>query len=150
MRLFILALALLGATALPAAAQDPIPARLVHARDGDSYVMEFFAQAGPVRSDVRLIGVDCPEYGTTGAEEAWTFARAWFQRFGNEALVQTDVKRFDRHHRLLGYVRAPWGERMLNIDIIRAGLCRARRYPPNTARQPELERAQAEADRERQ
>lgn len=88
--------------------------------DGDTLLLANHAR-------VRLIGVDTPEtVKPNHPVEAWGKEAAEFTRqFVADGLVhlQFDRERSDRHGRFLAYV---WvGDRMLNEELIRAGLARA-------------------------
>jgi len=93
--------------------------RVLRAVDGDTLQLEN-------RVRVRLIGVDCPE--TVKPEhpvepwgpEASTFTKQFIS--GKVVRLEFDRERKDRHGRTLAYV---WvGERMLNEELLRAGLAR--------------------------
>lgn len=103
--------------------------RVARVVDGDTLLLANGAR-------VRLIGADTPE--TVKPEhpvEAWGPEATRFTRqfvAGGEVRLQMDREKVDRYGRFLAYV---WvGERMLNEELIRAGLARARlefRYAPS-------------------
>jgi micrococcal nuclease len=109
--------------------------------DGDTVLLANGAR-------VRLIGVDTPEAAYDGRPaEPWAREATQFtERFVAEGrvLLRFDRERVDRHGRFLAYV---WvGERMLNEELLRAGLARARtefRYRDSVKRT--FRRAEAEA-----
>ncbi|OHB67367.1 MAG: hypothetical protein A2V70_06545 [Planctomycetes bacterium RBG_13_63_9] len=84
------------------------------------------------RCRVRLIGADTPETVKPNhpvepwGPEATRFTKAFVA--GGEVRLEYDGPRHDKYERLLAYV---WvGEKMLNEELIRAGLARARtEYP---------------------
>ncbi len=102
--------------------------------DGDTLVLESGAR-------VRLIGADTPEtvkpnhpvepYGP----EATQFTKQFVEDAGREVRLQLDRERKDRFDRFLAYVFV--GDRMLNEELIRAGLAKARtefNYSPTMKR----------------
>lgn len=76
---------------------------------------------------VRLFGVDTPETekedtpGEPLGEEAYQFTRDFAE--GKQIRMEFDRERRDQYHRILAYVYV--GDRMLNEELIRAGLTRA-------------------------
>lgn len=108
-------LALLLALALPAAAQSEPPwtAQVVKIVDGDSLLV----QNGGKEIEVRLFGVDCPEWRQPHGKEALTFTR-------NLAPPGTKVKIYpkgkDSGGRKLGRVFV--GKKELNLALIKAGM----------------------------
>jgi micrococcal nuclease len=132
------------------AAPSPSPAPLAageHAVervvDGDTLLLE-----GGMR--VRLIGVDAPESVKPDAPvepwgpEAADFTRAWIERAGGRVRLQFDRERVDDYGRHLAYV---WdGERMLNEELIRAGMARAMLgFPYSESQKRRFRRAEDEA-----
>ncbi|MFH1913566.1 MAG: thermonuclease family protein [Pseudomonadota bacterium] len=124
-------LALLGSCARAEAV------RLVRVIDGDSLVVELAGR----REEVRLIGIDAPEgrqeYGARARREVMELCR------GQGLRLEFDVERRDRYGRLLAYVFV--GERMLNEELLRAGLALVLPIRPNTTHAGRLARAEAEA-----
>ncbi len=119
---------------------ERLPALCVKALDGDS----LWVEVGGIRVDVRLIGVDAPEYnqGRWG-RAARDAARAWCA--AGPLLLEFDEERYDHHRRLLAYV---WRDgRMLNEDMVRAGLAVPFPYPPNTRYAERMIAAQKDAER---
>ncbi len=102
------------------------------------------------RARVRLIGADTPETVKPGCPvepwgpEATEFTRRFVAAAGGSVRLQFDRQRIDRYGRFLAYV---WvGDRMLNEELIRAGLATARtefRYSESMKRR--FLRAQEEA-----
>jgi micrococcal nuclease len=81
------------------------------------------------RAYVRLVGVDTPETGQPNhpvepfGPEASRFARKFVDQGGGTVRLQFDRERVDKYGRFLAYV---WvGERMLNEELVRAGLATA-------------------------
>ncbi len=89
------------------------------------------------RARVRLVGVDAPEtngpdqQGQPFAAEASEFARRFVDQARGMVRLQFDRERVDKYGRFLAYV---WvGDRMLNEELVRAGLATAEtgfRYAP--------------------
>jgi micrococcal nuclease len=118
--------------------------RLVRVVDGDTLIFQPHAT-------VRLIGVDTPEtvkpehpvepFGT----EATAFTRKFLA--SGEARLSFDRERVDRFGRFLAYV---WvDERMLNEELLRAGLARFEaHFSYSQANKDRFRRAQQQAKRE--
>lgn len=109
--------------------------------DGDTILLE-----GDVR--VRLIGVDTPEvsHPQGEAEPLGSEASAFTKRFleGQSVTLRFDRQRRDRYHRVLAWVYV--GDRLLNEELVKAGLSRAETgYPFSSAMKRRLEAAEAEA-----
>lgn len=101
---------------------------------------------------LRYIGIDTPEtrkkkrgrwmYDPQPFAVAATRAnRKWVT--GKQLTIVLGRDPVDRYGRLLGYVYV--GEVFINQELVRAGLARARAYPPNTRLQTQLKRAQQQA-----
>ena len=102
-------------------ALDSQPANFIKARNGDSMLMEI----SNIRTDVRLIGVDCPAPDDIGGKEALAFSQRFFKG-GGTVYLEYDQKRFDKSDRLLAYV---WKNgKMLNKELVKAGLCKEKTY----------------------
>jgi len=132
-QLRVLALLAVVLAALPALAGQRIQARCVYVVDGDTIAVE----VGGLRSTVRLIGMDTPERGEPGYKEAKAFtSRAVLER---DVVLEMDVQPVDRYGRNLAYV---WVDgRMLNLELVRAGLAVPATYPPNVAHVDEIREA---------
>lgn len=99
--------------------------------DGDTLLLDN-------RARVRLVGVDAPERADSDrhaepfAPEASEFARRFVEQEDGMVRLQFDRERVDKYGRFLAYV---WvGERMLNEELVRAGLATAEtgfRYAPS-------------------
>ncbi len=110
--------------------------------DADTFVLADTAQR------VRLIGADAPEtVKPNWPVEPWgTEATAFSKEFlsGGQLRLEFDDEPRDKYGRLLAYV---WvGDRMLNEELIRAGLARAKlQYRYSAAMKARFRRAEAEA-----
>lgn len=121
------------------------PAEVQRVVDGDTLLMA-------TGTRVRLLGVDCPEIrhadapAEPWADEATAFSLQAVE--GRPVRFEYDRERLDRYGRLLAWA---WtGERLLNVELVRAGLGRAEvRYPIRTDYRRQLEQAQAEAQQAR-
>lgn len=106
--------------------------------DGDTF--DVFVDGVPER--VRLIGIDTPEAGECLAEEA--AARLAELVSTGEVRLVPDRSERDQYGRLLRYVDLDDG-RSANAVLVAEGLALARSYPPDTARDDELDEAQRSA-----
>jgi len=105
--------------------------------DGDTITIE-----GGYR--VRYIGVDTPEIHPD-LEAFGIEAREANRKLvaGKEVRLERDVSQTDKYGRLLRYV---WVDDILvEAELVRQGLARAKAYPPDTKYQDYLEQMQAEA-----
>lgn len=124
--------------------------------DGDT--IEVRLEGGSLRK-VRLIGIDAPEsahpddsLNSEAGEKASEFAESLLPP-GTAVWLERDSSEADRYGRLLRYVwmepPGPDGEppewSLANAAIVAAGHARPKSYPPDTARQGQIERA-AERD----
>ncbi len=115
----------------------PDTARVIQVIDGDTIIVE-----GGYR--VRYIGIDAPEIHPD-LEAFGIEAREANRRLleGKEIRLEQDVSEKDKYGRLLRYV---WIDDILvNAEMVRQGLARARAYPPDTKYQNFLGRMEAEA-----
>ena len=121
----------------PGTADDGSPtAEVVQVVDGDT--IEVRLPDGRLER-VRLIGIDAPELGEPGSEEAT--ARLAELVEGEQIRMEADVSDRDRFDRLLRYVMV--GDVFVNEALVREGLAAAVRYPPDTGRAETLEAAEA-------
>lgn len=127
------------------AAREPQGARVAAVVDGDTVRLE----GGRL---VRYIGIDAPETrhreGGRWVYDPQPFAVAATAETrrrveGRTVRLEFDRRREDRYGRLLAYVWVD-GE-LLNEALVRAGLARARPYPPNLRHQRRLAAAENEA-----
>lgn len=110
--------------------------------DGDSMVVKYKGRT----QEVRLIGVDAPEWGQEYGTEAKRFALNFC--YSKMLRLEFDKGRKDRFGRLLAYVYC--GNRMLNEELIRAGLAIAVKVKPNSRFFERFKKAEAQAKREKQ
>lgn len=102
-----------------------VEARVVDVVDGDTVQVEMEGQIYPVR----YIGIDCPEFGEHGYEQARQANRQLVQ--GRTVRLVKDVSDTDQYGRLLRYVYA--GDIFVNAEMLRRGLATALTYPPDVA-----------------
>lgn len=125
--------------------------RVVRVIDGDTLLLASEAKAterGAASFRLRLLGIDCPETVKPDqpvepwGPEASEFTREYLQ--AGRARLRFDNRRVDQYGRHLGYVFV--GERMLNEELVRAGLARVSIYPGDSeAIGGRLRKAQQEA-----
>jgi micrococcal nuclease len=109
--------------------------------DGDGLKLED-------RRRVRYIGIDAPEMTTWGGggAEAWAKeARALNSKLvtGNSVRLVKDTSETDPYGRLLRYVYV--GDTFVNAELLKSGLARTLRLPPDTKFAAEFERLEEEA-----
>jgi micrococcal nuclease len=129
-------------------------ALVISITDGDTIWVDIMGE----ESRVRYIGVDTPEVASEDraaepfAEEATTANAALVE--DQIVVLETDVSETDDFGRLLRYVwlrpedaadpeAGAW--RLVNVELVRAGLADARDYPPDTKYSDFLEEAEQEA-----
>ena len=115
----------------------PETAKVTRVIDGDTIIV-----AG--NYEVRYIGIDTPEVYPKLEEygiEAWQLNRQLVE--GKEVHLERDVSETDKYGRLLRYVYV--GDVLVNAELVRQGLARAKAYPPDTRYQDYLEQMEAEA-----
>lgn len=94
--------------------------------DGDTLVL---TMPDGSRETVRLAGVNTPEKGELGAAAAAEFVREAVGG-GRQVRLVRDVVDRDQYGRLIRYV---WvGDKLLNLELVKAGLAFPQPYPPNT------------------
>lgn len=97
--------------AIPASAEE---AHVIKVIDGDSLRIELRG----IQVDLRLLGIDAPEYNQPGGEAASEFVKAWLAQGGTIDL-EFDKKRYGKYGRLLAWV---WRDgHLLQEDLVRAG-----------------------------
>ncbi|MFC1932975.1 thermonuclease family protein [Chloroflexota bacterium] len=115
----------------------PDTARVIQVIDGDTITIE-----GGYR--VRYIGIDTPEVHPdleAFGVEAWQANRNLVE--GREVRLERDVSEKDKYGRLLRYV---WVDDILvNAELVKKGLARAKAYPPDTKYQDYFEQMEVEA-----
>lgn len=118
---------------------DPaaVAATVLFVIDGDT--IEVSVGGGNER--LRLLGIDAPEMGECGYDEARSALIELVD--GMDVRLEADVSDRDRFGRLLRYI---WvGDVLVNEVLVSGGAAIARRYPPDTGLAQRLEAAQAEA-----
>jgi len=100
-------------------------ARIVNVIDGDTVQVEMDGRIYPVR----YIGIDCPEFGEYGYEQATQANRQLVQ--DRTVRLVKDVSDTDQYGRLLRYVYV--GDTFVNAELVRRGLATAFTYPPDVA-----------------
>jgi micrococcal nuclease len=139
---FVWALAFYAlAASLPVAGADSETARVQRALDGDSLLLSDGRQ-------VRLIGINTPEFGKDGAP-AEPLAQAARDRLaglvdGRSVRLKYETERFDRYRRTLAHVFLPDGSDVEAL-LLRDGLAWFVAIPPNVARLADYRAAEAEA-----
>ena len=133
----LLAIAVFFLLPLCSCGSPPDNARVIEVIDVDTITIE-----GGYR--VRYIGIDTPEIHPdleAFGIEAWQANRKLVE--GKEVRLERDVSETDKYGRLLRYV---WVDDILvEAELVRQGLARAKAYPPDTKYQDYLEQMQAEA-----
>jgi micrococcal nuclease len=102
---------------------------------------------------VRLQGIDCPEVAHEGhpevdpwGPEATTFTQVFIRDAHGRVRLEIDGEARDHYDRWLAFVYD--GDRLLNDELVRAGLARAKlNYDFSQAKKDELRAAQLEAQR---
>jgi endonuclease YncB( thermonuclease family) len=128
----------------PTPAPTPLgtEARVVNVIDGDTVEVEM---EGRVYS-VRYIGIDCPEWGEGGYEQATQANRQLVE--GKSVRLVKDISDTDQYGRLLRYVYV--GDTFVNAELVRSGFAAAFTYPPDVKYSTllvQLEREAREAGR---
>lgn len=137
-RALIAAALIFLAVVAPAMAQDPtllqpgdtLVGYVLEVTDGDSLVVELRG----LRMDVRLAGVNAPEWNQPGGEEATAFVEAWVER-GRMVIMEaaqdcytTKPDCWDRYGRMLAFI---WRDgRMLQEDLLTAGRAEVKYIKP--------------------
>jgi micrococcal nuclease len=116
-------------------------ARFISVIDGDSLVVE----VGGRSCEVRLIGIDAPEHGQEFGVQAKSHAMRLC--YGRRLGLEYDREKRDRYGRTLAYVYCKG--KMVNKEMVLAGLALAVEYGPNVRHQAELEEAEKKARTER-
>lgn len=132
---------------LPATGLPPGQYRVERVVDGDTLLIEG-------RRRVRLQGVNSPETVRPDwpvepwGPEASDFTKRFVEESGDRLRLEVDGEGVDQHGRYLAFA---WnGERMLNEELVRAGLARATLgYDFSPRKKERLRKAQQEAKRAR-
>ena len=133
----------------PDAPVNGVTALVEHVTDGDTIVV---AVAG-LRERVRYIGLDAPEVANAqegrsaecGADEARSANVALVD--GREVFLERDASDRDRFGRLLRHVwvESADGWFLVGERLVSTGAVEARSYPPDTARDDQLDTAEQQA-----
>ncbi|WP_319582847.1 thermonuclease family protein [uncultured Pseudodesulfovibrio sp.] len=116
---------------------EGVDARFLRALDGDSLRVDYGGEV----LEIRLIGVDAPEYRQEYSRKARDFSRQFCQ--GRTVHLEFDKDRHDRYGRTLAYVYVD--DRMLNEELVRAGLAIPLRIKPNTRHAERFKQAEKQA-----
>ncbi len=127
--------------ALAGALEERTSATVKRVIDGDTFIVS-------TGEKIRLIGVDTPEYRPwenrvdAFGKEASEFSKKLLT--GRTVYLESDAEKTDRYGRMLAYVYLEDGT-FVNALLVREGLARAKRYPPNTARADSLKEEEMNA-----
>ncbi len=130
----------------PSSAGPPGSAVVVRPVDGDTVVVRI----GRTEESVRLIGLDTPE-SVSRVTPVECFGPEAKHRTaellppGTQVQLQRDVEARDKYNRLLAYVTRAADGTFINLLLVEEGFAASFRFPPNTAHQAELARAEATA-----
>ncbi|HSC90679.1 MAG TPA: thermonuclease family protein [Gaiellaceae bacterium] len=102
-----------------------VAATVSRVADGDTLVVRL--ADGGARERVRVLGIDTPELGDCGADEAAAATRSLALRRRVSLRGDSTQARRDRFGRLLAYVELPGG-RDLGLELLRRGLARVYVY----------------------
>ena len=100
-------------------------ARVTSVIDGDTIEVELDGQT----YRLRYIGIECPEPGQYGCEQATQANRQLVE--GKTVRLEKDVSETDQYGRLLRYVYV--GGIFVNAELVRSGYATAWTYPPDVA-----------------
>ena len=113
-------------------------ATVVRVIDGDTIEVDI----GGRLYKVRYIGIDTPEIGRPGADEATAFNTQLVS--GKTVYLEKDVSETDRYGRLLRYV---WiDESMVNAVLVANGYAQVSTYPPDVKYQQDFLELQKQAE----
>lgn len=120
---------------VPAGAQA---VQVLSITDGDTIRVMYNGSSTPVR----YIGMNTPEVGDAYASDATAYNSQLVS--GATVYLEKDVSETDRYGRLLRYVWLADG-RMVNEEIVQAGLAQTATYPPDVKYQSRLLTAEQDA-----
>ena len=131
-------LLLISAIGCAAPAQAPeTQATVTRVIDGDTIEVDISGTS----YRVRYIGVDTPEFGKPGSDEATEANRQLVE--GENVRLEKDVSETDKYKRLLRYVYV--GDTFVNAELVKYGLARAKAYEPDVKYQGYFEELEAKA-----
>ena len=127
---------------IPPPTNPLMPAEVVAIIDGDTIHVRI---DGEIHS-VRYVGINAPEVNDDDPAESLGRRATLANRAlveGRTVYLERDTSETDQYDRLLRYV---WVEgRLVNAELVRAGMALAKRYPPDTRRHDELVALQNQA-----
>ena len=128
------------------AASPPGLATIVRSVDGDTVI----ARIAGSTERIRLIGIDTPESVSrdTPVECFGPEAKRRTAELlppGTRVLLERDVEARDAYDRLLAYITRVDDGAFVNQLLVAEGYAESSPYPPNTGRQADLDRAEADA-----
>lgn len=132
------------ATSTPTTAGSETTAKAIRIVDGDTIELE-----GKIK--LRYIGMDTPEvhHPTKGKECLGEKASQKNAELvlGKQVRLEKDISETDRYGRLLRYVYVDGddGEIFVNQELVKLGLARAKKYPPDTKYHEILQNTEKEA-----
>jgi micrococcal nuclease len=92
---------------------------------------------------IRYIGINTPEVGQPGAEEATEANRALVE--GKKVRLEYDVQKQDKYGRTLAYVYLEDGT-FVNAELVKQGYAQVATYPPNVKYVDLFQKLQQEAE----
>lgn len=95
---------------------------------------------------IRYIGINTPEVGQPGAEEATEANRALVE--GKKVRLEYDVQKQDKYGRTLAYVYLEDGT-FVNAELVKQGYAQVATYPPNVKYVELFQKSQQEAQTEK-
>ena len=95
---------------------------------------------------IRYIGINTPEVGQPGAEEATEANRALVE--GKKVKLEYDVQKQDKYDRTLAYVYLEDGT-FVNAELVKQGYAQVATYPPNVKYVDLFQKVQKEAQAEK-
>jgi micrococcal nuclease len=145
----IAVLVLSGCSLRPSAAAPSGPpgeATVVRPIDGDTVVVRIRGHD----EHVRLIGIDTPESVSRSVPVECFGPEAKHRTAellpsGTRVRLERDVEARDKYDRLLAYLTRIADGVLVNLQLVEEGYAESAAFPPNTAHQAELDRAQSAA-----
>ena len=141
--LIILLFTLVGASAVVIPKAEDIQQQIDEAKsehlvtrviDGDTVIVDELYT-------IRLIGIDAPERGKEGYQEAKDYLA---EKINNRFVwLELDTSQTDKYDRVLGYIYLE--DLMINEQIVAAGLAKATPIAPDTRYASEIKAAQDQA-----